>query len=72
MNIAFPFLAPACPPSFLFVYLSVYETTWPNASFLFSFFVVSSGNIQFGYMSTAGEVGGTLHSKTPTVSGSKC
>lgn len=35
-------------------------------------FVVSSGNIQFGYMSTAGRVGGTLHSKTPTVSGSKC
>ncbi len=30
------------------------------------------GNIQSSYMSTAGRVGGALHWKTPTTSGSKC
>lgn len=36
----------------------------PASSF---FLAVSRGNILFSYMLTAGEVGGTRHSKTPTV-----
>ena len=73
MNIAFPFLLPACPPvclsACLSVCLSVWDTTWPNASFLWYPVEISSS-------ATCRQLAGLealcIRKNTHSVSGSKC